>query len=139
MIGGPAADLCSDVVLRVSEVPHDWLFPRVAAVVHDGGAGTSAAVLRAGKPSVVVPFFADQPFWASRIRALGAGPPPIPCTRLTEERLATALRAATEHIGLQQRAAQVGAGIRREDGVGAACQTVECWLVKASRWGTGPP
>ncbi|MEM8600778.1 MAG: glycosyltransferase, partial [Bacteroidota bacterium] len=56
--------------------PHGWLFPRMAAVVHHGGAGTTAAGLRAGCPSVVCPFFGDQPFWGRRVHALGAGPEP---------------------------------------------------------------
>ena len=65
-------------VMMVDGVPFAWLFPRVAAVVHHGGAGTTSAGLRAGVPSVVVPFFGDQPFWAQRVADLGVGPAPIP-------------------------------------------------------------
>ena len=46
-------------------IPHSWLFPRMAAVVHHGGVGTTAAGLAAGVPSIITPFFADQPFWGS--------------------------------------------------------------------------
>jgi UDP:flavonoid glycosyltransferase YjiC (YdhE family) len=80
--GGLAA-VGGDDVLVVDEAPHDWLFPRVAAVVHHGGAGTTAAALRAGVPAVVVPFGVDQPFWGARVAALGTGPRPIPVRALT--------------------------------------------------------
>ena len=58
---------------QLKAVPHDWLFPQVAAVVHHGGAGTTAAGLRAGRPTVICPFFGDQPFWGRRVHELGVG------------------------------------------------------------------
>ena len=73
-------------------VPHDWLFDRVSAVVHHGGAGTTAAGITAGRPTLVVPFGGDQPFWATRVQALGLGPHAIPRDRLTAPRLARAPR-----------------------------------------------
>lgn len=76
--GGLRAEHLPKEIFQVSQVPHDRLFPRMAAVVHHGGAGTTAAGLRAGKPSVIVPFFGDQPFWGDRVHALGAGPAPVP-------------------------------------------------------------
>jgi len=79
---------CSSSATR----PHDWLFPRVSAVVHHGGAGTTAAALRAGVPSVILPFFFDQGFWGRRLAACGLGPPPIPFYRLSA---ATLERAST--------------------------------------------
>lgn len=97
----------------------DWLFPRVAAVVHHGGAGTTGAGLAAGKPTIVVPFFADQHFWAGRVAALGAGPQPIPRRQLSGERLAAALTEATSNPAIRARAAALGERIRAEDGVGA--------------------
>ncbi|MGI8866618.1 MAG: glycosyltransferase, partial [Rubrobacteraceae bacterium] len=66
------ADL-PDTVFKANEVPYDWLFPRVRAAVHHGGAGTTAASLRAGAPTVVVPFFTDQSFWGARVASLGVG------------------------------------------------------------------
>ena len=119
-------------VLVVRSAEHHWLFPRVAAVVHHGGGGTTGAGLRAGAPSVLTPFFADQFYWARRTHALGAGPAPIPHRRLTVERLATALRAATEDQTIRARAAEVGAKLRAEDGV-ANCVTIieryaESWV-----------
>ncbi len=72
--GDPASS--DEDALAVQDVPHSWLFPRMAAVVHHGGAGTTAAGLRAGVPTVVCPFFGDQPYWGERVAALGAGPKP---------------------------------------------------------------
>jgi sterol 3beta-glucosyltransferase len=122
--GLSARDLPASVHL-CDQVPHDWLFPRVAAVVHHGGAGTTAAGLRAGRPTVVCPFFGDQPFWGRRVHDLGAGPPPIPQTHLTAERLARALRTVTECPSIRARAAAVGEKIRREDGVANAVAFIE--------------
>jgi len=114
-----------DDVLAIGEAPHGWLFPRVAAVVHHGGAGTTGAGLRAGRPSVLVPFFADQPFWGWRVAALGVGPEPLPRGELTAERLAAAIRAATEDGGIRRRAEALGQAISAEDGVAAAVGAVE--------------
>ena len=81
--GGLAAGVAASDVHVADALPHDRLFPRMAAVVHHGGAGTTGAGVRAGVPSLVVPFGVDQPFWGSRIAALGVGPRPIPRRRLT--------------------------------------------------------
>jgi sterol 3beta-glucosyltransferase len=114
-----------DFILRIDFVPHDWLFPRVAAVVHHGGAGTTAAGLRAGIPNVVVPFFADQPFWGWRVHNLGVGPKWIPRKKLTAEKLAAAIRQAVNDSTMIQRAEELGKRIRAEDGVRTAVQLVE--------------
>lgn len=121
--GGMAADELPPGVIMVDSAPHDWLFPRVAAVVHHGGSGTTGAALRAGVPSVVTPFFADQPFWARRVAALGVGPAPIPQRALTAEGLAGAIAAAGAPA-LRRRAAAVGAIVRAEDGVGRAAAVI---------------
>jgi sterol 3beta-glucosyltransferase len=109
-------------------VPHSWLFPRMSAVVHHGGAGTTAAGLRAGVPGIVCPFFGDQSFWGERIAALGAGPAPIPIARLTAPGLATAIEAVVgsgaSARAVRQRSADLGAGIRAEDGVTRACEVL---------------
>jgi UDP:flavonoid glycosyltransferase YjiC (YdhE family) len=117
---GGLGTIAGDDVLVIDEVPHEWLFPRVSAVVHHGGAGTTAAALRAGTPAVVVPFGVDQPFWGARVAALGAGPRPIPLRGLTADRLADALRLVTADQGMQARAADLGQAIRSEDGVATA-------------------
>ncbi|MDH4043592.1 MAG: glycosyltransferase [Gemmatimonadota bacterium] len=113
-----------DQVLAVDDIPHDWLFPRVAAVVHHGGAGTTAAAMRAGRPAVVVPFFADQPFWAGRVAGLGVGPPPIPHRRLTLDRLAWAIRIAVRDDAVARRALALGDRLRAEDGVARAVEAI---------------
>jgi sterol 3beta-glucosyltransferase len=120
---GLAAD--GDDVLTVGDVPHALLFPRVAAVVHHAGAGTSAAGLRAGVPAVAVPVTADQPFWASRLAALGAAPAPIPFASLTAERLAKARgRVVKQHA--YARAASVAAQhMATEDGAGQVVKALE--------------
>lgn len=106
-----------DHVFPVGALPHEWLFPRLAAVVHHGGAGTTAAGLRAGVPSIVVPFFGDQYFWGGRVAALGAGPKPIPVRRLSPDRLANALRTATTDPRIREASGRIGALIRAENGV----------------------
>jgi sterol 3beta-glucosyltransferase len=102
--------------------PHDWLFPQMAAVVHHGGAGTTAAGLAAGAPTIICPFFGDQPFWGRRVAALGVGPAPIPQRKLTAERLAAALRTVAGDAAMRTRAQTLGEAIRSEDGVGRAVQ-----------------
>jgi UDP:flavonoid glycosyltransferase YjiC (YdhE family) len=106
----------ADDILSIGPVPHDWLFPRTAAVVHHAGAGTTAAGLRAGIPAIPVPVLADQPFWARRLHDLGAGTAPIPLSRLTADRLAAALREATKNPHLPARASAISARLATEDG-----------------------
>jgi UDP:flavonoid glycosyltransferase YjiC (YdhE family) len=91
-------DARSDDVLTIGEVPHEWLFPKMAAVVHACGAGTTAAGLRAGVPAIGVPVAGDQPFWARTLRSLGVSPATVPYWRLKTDRLATAVLKATEQL-----------------------------------------
>jgi sterol 3beta-glucosyltransferase len=118
--GGLASPPNASDVCFTDAVPHDWLFPRVAAVVHHGGAGTTGAAFSAGIPALVVPFAADQPFWGSRVDELGCGPAPVPRKSLTAELLAGALRRMIDDQPMQARAAALGALIRAEDGVAEA-------------------
>ncbi|MBX8464351.1 glycosyltransferase [Deinococcus sp. RIT780] len=122
--GGLSAADVPDSVFVTDSVPHDWLFPRVAAVVHHGGAGTTAAGLAAGVPNVVVPFFGDQPFWGDRVQRLGVGPAPVPRRALNERTLADALTRAVTDAGMKERAAALGARIRTEDGVARAAKVI---------------
>ncbi len=126
--GGMRPEFLSERVFALDSAPHNWLFPRMAAVVHHGGAGTTAEGLRAGVPSVIVPFVFDQPFWGARVKALGVGPQPILQKRLSAERLAGAIRAAVEDTEMQKRARLVGETIRAEDGVGSAVKIVQRYL-----------
>ena len=112
-------------ILAIDGAPHAWLFPRCAAVVHHGGAGTTAAGLRAGRPSVVCPFFGDQPFWGRRVEALGAGPAPILQKHLTADGLAAAIREAVSSDPIRRRAAVLGEALRGEDGIGTAVRFIE--------------
>lgn len=125
-------------VLVVDDVPHDVLLPRVAAVVHHGGAGTTAAAAAAGRPQVVCPFVADQPFWARRVHDLGVGPAPVPQRRMTAAALAAALRTATADPDVAARAAALGSRIREEDGTAAAVRALEA-LVAGSGATAGAP
>lgn len=118
--GGLANAKLPESILALEGVPHDWLFPRVAAVVHHGGAGTTAAALRAGTPALVVPFIADQRFWGRRITALGAGLGPIPRRKLEVEKLAATLRELVENPRYRSNARHVANQLAREDGVARA-------------------
>ncbi|MBT2585317.1 glycosyltransferase [Arthrobacter sp. ISL-95] len=111
-----AEGVLGDDAIGVGSVPHEWLFPQMAAVVHHAGAGTTAAGFRAGVPALGVPVYTDQPLWASRIAALGAGPQPIPHKKLTPGRLGDAIMETVSTASYTQRAAAVGAAIAGEDG-----------------------
>lgn len=111
-------------VLSIGETPHDWLFPRVAAVVHHAGAGTSAAAVRHGIPAVPVPILADQPFWAARLHGLGVATQPIPFPRLTSERLAEALTAVLRRPAYAVQAQALAGRVAEEDGAGAVLDAV---------------
>ena len=102
--------------ISIGAVPHEWLFPQMAAVVHHAGAGTTAAGLRAGVPTVSVPIYTDQPFWAAQITSLGAGPQQVPYKELTTERLADAITQATTTPAYAARARQLAAMLATEDG-----------------------
>ncbi len=131
LLGGWAAaerEGMPDSVLVLDSIPHDWLFPRVTAVVHHGGAGTTAAGLRAGRPTVVVPFMGDQPYWGRRVHALGVGPKPIQRSELTVRRLSEALVQATTDTAMQQRAASLGQALAQEDGVANAVRVIRAYL-----------
>lgn len=109
-------------VFMLGNVPHDWLFEHVSAVVHHGGAGTTAAGIKAGKPTLVVPFFGDQPFWGAMIARAKAGPDPIRYKDLTEQNLAEAIKFCLE-TGTQERAKELGHRIREEDGTAVGARS----------------
>lgn len=123
--GGLQAAELPDSIFMLEAAPHDWLFARMAAVVHHGGAGTTAAGLRAGVPSIIVPFFADQPFWGNRIAHLGVGPQPVPRQQLTVGRLAAAIETAVTNPQMRQRAADLGQQLQQEDGLARAVAIVQ--------------
>jgi sterol 3beta-glucosyltransferase len=126
--GGMNVMSVPDNVFVVNSAPHSWLFPRMAAVVHHGGAGTAAEGLRAGVPTVIVPFIVDQSFWGKRVKDLGVGPEPIPAKKLTADKLASAIQTATTDSKMKERAAALGKAIRAENGVGTAVKIVQQYL-----------
>ena len=114
---GLSSDSLPDSVLLVGAVPHSWLFPRMKAVVHHGGAGTTAATVRAGVPSVVVSHIADQFFWGSRLHALGVAAAPMAVGQLSGERLTAALREILDSPTMATQARALAERVRSEDGV----------------------
>jgi sterol 3beta-glucosyltransferase len=121
--GGLAA--AGDDMLTIDDVPHALLFPRMAAVVHHAGAGTTAAGLRAGVPAVPVPVQFDAGFWSARLVALGVAPDVVPLRRLTVDALAPALVRATREPEFRERARRLGARIRDEDGAAPVLAALE--------------
>jgi UDP:flavonoid glycosyltransferase YjiC (YdhE family) len=113
--GGLRGGEPNDNIFMLGDCPHDWLFEKVSCVVHHGGAGTTAAGIKAGKPTVVIPFFGDQPFWGDMIARAGAGPQPIPYKQLTEDKLVSAIKEALQPL-TASRAAELGSKIKQENG-----------------------
>ncbi|GBB83362.1 hypothetical protein RclHR1_01010003 [Rhizophagus clarus] len=102
-------------VFIVKHVPHSWLFPQVSCVVHHGGAGTTHAVVRAGVPSIVIPHFADQPWWASILYHLGIAPNTgIQASAVTANKIATALLVVLSSKEIQEKADEIGSKIKKE-------------------------
>ena len=115
-------------VLVIERAPHRWLFPRVAAVVHHGGAGTTAAGLLAARPTVVCPFQGDQHFWGAAVHRAGAGPPPLPAKKLAPGGLASAIRTAVDDSAMQARTAELSERIAQEEGATRASEQTESTL-----------
>ncbi len=126
--GGITQTDLPDHVFLLDSVPHDWLFPKMAAIVHHGGAGTTSAALKAGVPSVIVPFFSDQPFWGDRVMKLGTSPPPIPKAKLTVEDLATAIKIAVRDPTMAKQANAIAQKIQAEDGVKQAIEIISSYF-----------
>lgn len=123
--GGLKVDNLPESILAIESIPHDWLFPQVAAVVHHGGAGTTAAGLLAGKPTLICPFFGDQPFWGAQIKRNGLGPSPIKQKNLTSDNLALALTELVSNSSFQMNASNLAEKLLRENGVETAINWME--------------
>jgi hypothetical protein len=117
-LGGEEDGAIPDNIHMLENTPHDWLFAKVSAVVHHGGAGTTAIGLFHGKPTMVVPFFGDQAFWGSMISNANAGPPPVPYKELTVENLAEGIKTLLCE-DCQKAAKDISRRIKEEDGDGA--------------------
>jgi sterol 3beta-glucosyltransferase len=113
----PRASFCA-----LGDVPHAWLFPRVRAVIHHGGAGTTAAALRAGVPQIIVPMYSDNFFWSARLFAKGVAPRPLPETKLSASALTDALASIWRDNAMQARARELSKAIAPEQGVTRAVE-----------------
>ncbi|WMT88576.1 glycosyltransferase [Pelagibacterium sp. 26DY04] len=118
-------DLPSDRVYVIDRAPHDQLFKHVKAVVHHGGAGTTAAGLHLGRPTFIVPQMVDQPYWGGRVHELGCGPKPVRRRKLTAEALADALTQLDTNENYARNAERIGEQLRAEDGAGKAIKVIE--------------
>lgn len=112
-------------LLVIDDAPHAELFPLVAAVVHHGGSGTTAAGLRASRPTLICPVLGDQPFWGKRVHLLGAGPEPLPQRRITADALAGRLRELVDSAEHRRRASEIAERMSAEDGTGKAVRVLE--------------
>lgn len=126
--GGLKTESLPANVLPVGHVPHDWLLPRVSMAVHHGGAGTTAAVLRAGIPSIIVPFFADQFFWGQLVQSRGLGPSPLPHKKLSADALEQRIRTVLAADSMRQRCTDMAGKIAGEDGIATAVAAVESYF-----------
>lgn len=105
--------------------PHHWLFPKMAAAIHHGGAGTTASSLRAGLPTLICPFLGDQPFWGRKVAQSGAGPSPIKQKKITAHRLAAAIDQMLHDQTMREKARALGEKIRAEKGTENAVREIE--------------
>jgi len=123
--GGLEAYQLPKNILKIDSAPHEWLFPRMSAIVHHGGAGTTGAALRAGKPMTICPFMADQPFWGACIHALGAGPKPIPQKKISVRRLTSAFHEMSHNATMRRRAKEIGQLIQDENSIKNTVEVIE--------------
>lgn len=115
--GGLSGKDLPDSILMIDSIPHSWLFPKVKAVIHHGGAGTTAAGFRGGVPSIIIPYHGDQPFWGHLVNKLNVGPAPIPRKKLTINLLSKAIEKVSTDQEIQEKASVLGKKIREENGI----------------------
>ncbi|RSM87962.1 glycosyltransferase [Kibdelosporangium aridum] len=123
--GGIRPEVVGKDMFCLDQAPHDWLFPRMAAVVHHGGAGTVGAALASGRPQVVCPFMFDQPYFGRRLHVCGVAPPALPLRTLTSDALASAIRQAACDASYAMRAEELGHLVRTENGAHQAVKILE--------------
>jgi UDP:flavonoid glycosyltransferase YjiC (YdhE family) len=117
-----------NTIFQLDSAPYSWLFARVSAIVHHGGAGTTGAGLMAGVPNIITPFTSDQPFWGHRVHSLGAGPKPLPAKKLTAQTLAKSIISTVSDQEMSARAKAISVRIRAEDGVSRAIDIVQKYV-----------
>ena len=115
-------------VYFADHIPHDWLFPRVSAVIHHGGAGTVSSGLRWGRPTWILPFAGDQPFWGAQIHRIGCGPKPVSRNSVTVRKLTKGLIDLTTKPGYKKNAADIAACLAKEDGTRTAADWIEQFI-----------
>jgi UDP:flavonoid glycosyltransferase YjiC (YdhE family) len=126
--GGLGQQDLPPTIYSIDYAPYEWLFPRMGAIVHHGGSGTTAFALRAGVPSIIVPFVFDQFYWGKRIFDLGVGPTPVPHKKLSTDNLAAALDVALNDTQMRARATELGGKIQLEEGVRTAVNIIKGYL-----------
>jgi UDP:flavonoid glycosyltransferase YjiC (YdhE family) len=119
-----------EYVHRIDSVPHSWLFPKMSAVIHHGGSGTTAASLRAGVPALIVPFLGDQFFWGNCVYQLGAGPKPLYKQRLTAENLAERINIMISDDSMRKKTVEIRNKLIMEDGVGKTVEIIRNYFDK---------
>lgn len=123
--GGLNAENLPEGIFKIESAPHDWLFPKMAAVVHHGGAGTTAAGLRAGKPTLICPFMGDQPYWGKLVAQRGVGVDPIPQKKMSVDKLTAAFLELKNNQEIRKNAAVLGEKLRAEDGLSETVSLIE--------------
>jgi UDP:flavonoid glycosyltransferase YjiC (YdhE family) len=132
--GWAGLEATGDDILTIGDTPHEWLFPQMAAAAHHCGAGTTAAALRAGIPSIALPGAAgDQPFWGRRLHTLGAAATPLPQRHLTAQRLADTIRTTLAIADLRNATRGLASRIAGEGGTPAAVTAIEGLLYSSHR------
>ncbi|QPC83176.1 glycosyltransferase family 1 protein [Phototrophicus methaneseepsis] len=127
---GLQADDLPDDIFLLDSAPHDWLFPRMKAVIHHGGAGTTSSALRAGVPSNIIAHMADQPYWGQRVHDLGVSGPFVYRHKLTTARLAKVIQNITQDMAMKDRAQLLGQKIRHEHGVANAVAIINAEIAR---------
>ncbi len=123
--GGISESISNDQAMMLDKVPHDWLFPHMAAVIHHGGAGTTHAGLWSGVPSVALPFFGDQDFWGQRLFGMGCGPRPVKQSQLDANKLTHLIQALIKQPNYSKRSQELSQRMRSEGGVKEAVSLIE--------------
>ena len=126
ILGGPFTGLkkeeLPDHILWIERAPYDWLFPKVCAVVHHGGTGTTHCSLKEGKPTLIIPFLLDQFYWGNMIWRFGAGPKPLPANKFTEKAFTASLQQLIHTPSYLKRATDISTKMKKEDGVKASLE-----------------
>ncbi len=122
----------SDALYLSNDVAHDWLFPQMQTIMHHGGAGTTAASLLAGVPTIIVPYISDQWFWGNQVFHVGAGPQPISRKQLTTKKLAEKLNATIHNQEMRQKAKEIGTRLRNENGIEQAVKAINTFEARKS-------